>query len=75
MCIGDLNLVVPLESDCGKNSLSYIEVPLKVLNQQVCKLRNKSLIEESISWGATWGAEADIMAKYPDLFTPSIEST
>lgn len=35
-CIGDPSLVVPLESIGVNDSLSYEEVPVEILDRQVC---------------------------------------
>ncbi|KAK4729690.1 hypothetical protein R3W88_022678 [Solanum pinnatisectum] len=43
-CIGDLTSIVPLEGLGVKENLSYEEVPVEILDQQVKKLRNKKLL-------------------------------
>lgn len=41
--VGDPSLVVPLESVGISNSLSYKEVPIEILDRQVCRLRTKDV--------------------------------
>ncbi|WMV55308.1 hypothetical protein MTR67_048693 [Solanum verrucosum] len=59
-CVGDPAFVVPLESVAVKDSLTYEDVPVEILDSKSVE-------------GATWEAEAAMKAKYPHLF-PS-EST
>ena len=40
-CVDDLASVVPLESVAVKDSLSYEDVPVEILDCQVRRLRNK----------------------------------
>ncbi|WMV38320.1 hypothetical protein MTR67_031705 [Solanum verrucosum] len=62
-----------------KLNLSYEEVPVKILDRQVKKLRNKKVASVKFLWinhlveGATWEAEANMKSCYPHLFpsTPS----
>lgn len=42
-CLGDPQLVVPVESIGVKDSLSYEEVPVQILDRQVRRLRNKEI--------------------------------
>ena len=42
-CVGYTASVVPLESVVGKDSLSYEDVPVEILDCQVRKLRNKEV--------------------------------
>lgn len=53
-CVGDPISIVPLKSVGIKESISYEEVPIKILNCQIQKLRitklhSESSLEESIS--------------------------
>ncbi|WMV40997.1 hypothetical protein MTR67_034382 [Solanum verrucosum] len=76
-CVGDPTSIVPIESLGLKDSLSYEEVPVEILDQQVQKLRNNEGASVKVFWrnqlveGATWVAEADMMSRYPHMF-PSI---
>lgn len=76
-CIGDPTLVLPLDSVDVRDSLSYEEVPVQILDRQVSKLRNKEVASVKVLWrnqlveGATWETESDMMAKYPHLFPSS----
>ncbi|WMV25399.1 hypothetical protein MTR67_018784 [Solanum verrucosum] len=52
-----------------KDSLTYKEVPIEILNRQVQRLRNKEVASVKVLWnsqsigGATWKAEAAMKAK------------
>ncbi|WMV25355.1 hypothetical protein MTR67_018740 [Solanum verrucosum] len=78
-CVGDPASVVPLESVAVRDSLSYEDVPVKILDRQVRRLRNKEAASVKVLWrsqsveGATWEAEAAMKSKYPHLF--SFDST
>ncbi|KAK4717930.1 hypothetical protein R3W88_016268 [Solanum pinnatisectum] len=73
-CIGDLTSIIPLEGLGVDESLSYEEVPVDILDQQVKRLRNKEIASMKVLWrnhlveGATWEAEAVIKSRYPHLF-------
>ena len=72
-CVGDPASTVPLESVAVKDSLSYEDVQLEILDRQVRRLRNKEVASVKVLWsqsveGATWEAEAAMKAKYPYLF-------
>lgn len=77
-CLGDPALVVPVDSFCVKDSLSYEEVPVEILDHQVRRLRNKEVVSVKVLWrnqqveGATWEAEVDMMARYPHLFSTGL---
>ncbi|WMV13939.1 hypothetical protein MTR67_007324 [Solanum verrucosum] len=57
-----------------KDSLTYEDVPVEILDHQVRRLRNKEVASVTVLWrsqtveGATWEAEAAMKAKYPHLF-------
>ncbi|WMV40253.1 hypothetical protein MTR67_033638 [Solanum verrucosum] len=73
-CVGDPASIVPLESVAVKDSLSYEDVPVEILDRQVRRLRNKEVASVKVLWksqsveGATWEAEAAMKSKYPHLF-------
>ncbi|WMV58980.1 hypothetical protein MTR67_052365 [Solanum verrucosum] len=73
-CVGDPTSVVPLEIVAVKDSLSYEDVPVEILDRQVRRLRNKEFASVKVWWrsqsveGATWEAEVAMKAKYPHLF-------
>ncbi|WMV51419.1 hypothetical protein MTR67_044804 [Solanum verrucosum] len=75
--VGDPTYIVPLESLGINDSLTYEEVPVQILEQQVRKLRNKEfssvkvLLRNLVVESATWEAEADMISHYPHLF-PSV---
>ncbi|WMV53573.1 hypothetical protein MTR67_046958 [Solanum verrucosum] len=66
--------IVPLESVAVKDSLSYEDVPVEILDRQVRRLRNKEVASVKVLWrsqsveGATWEAKAAMKSKYPHLF-------
>ncbi|WMV42226.1 hypothetical protein MTR67_035611 [Solanum verrucosum] len=63
-CVGDPASIVQLESVAVKDSLSYEDVPVEILDRQVRRLRNKEVASVKVLWrsqsveGATWEAEA-----------------
>ena len=65
---------MPLDSVAVKDSLSYEDVPVEILDRQVRRLKNKEVASVKVLWrshtveGATSEAEAAIKAKYPYLF-------
>ncbi|XP_055803402.1 uncharacterized protein LOC129872439 [Solanum dulcamara] len=75
-CLEDLSLIIPTESIKVKESLSYEEILVQILDQQVHKLRTKEVASVKVLWRnhfvkeATWEAEEDIKARYPYLFVP-----
>ncbi|WMV25481.1 hypothetical protein MTR67_018866 [Solanum verrucosum] len=75
-CMGDTSLIIPTEDIGIKDSLSYEEVPVKILDRQVCKLRTREVASVKILWRnqfveeATWEAEEDMKKRYPHLFEP-----
>ena len=79
--MGDPAFIVPLESVAVKDSLSYEDVPVEILDRQVRRLRNKEVASVKVLWriqsveGATWEEAAAMKAKYPYLYpsdsTPS----
>ncbi|KAF3655942.1 hypothetical protein FXO38_14448 [Capsicum annuum] len=42
-CMDNLAVIVPLESIDIQNSLSYEELPVEILDHQICRLRNKEV--------------------------------
>ena len=73
-CVGDLVSVVPLGSVAVKDSISYENVPVEILDRQVRRLRNKEVASVKVLWRsqsverATWEAKAAMKVKYPHLF-------
>ena len=73
-CVGDPTSIVPLESVVVKDSLTYEDVPVEILDPLVQRLRNKEVASVKVYWrsqsveGATWEAEAAMKSKYPHLF-------
>ena len=73
--MSDSASIVPLESVAVKDSLSYEDVPVEIIECKVTRLRNKEVASVKVLWrsqsieGATWEVEADMKAKYPYLFS------
>ncbi|WMV09310.1 hypothetical protein MTR67_002695 [Solanum verrucosum] len=69
-CMGNPSLIIPTEDIGIKDSLSYEEIPVEILDRQVRKevalvkvLRRNHFVEES-----TWEVEEDMKKRYPHLF-------
>ncbi|WMV19310.1 hypothetical protein MTR67_012695 [Solanum verrucosum] len=73
-CVGDPTSIVPLESVAMKDSITYEDVLVEILDRQVRRLSNKEVVSVKVLWrsqsieGSTWEAEATMQAKYPYLF-------
>ena len=72
--MGDSTSIVPLEGMAVKYNLSYVDVPIEILDHQDRRLRNKEAASVKVLWriqsvyGDTWEAQAAIKAKYSHLF-------
>ncbi|XP_009764991.2 uncharacterized protein [Nicotiana sylvestris] len=73
--VGDLSLIVPVETIEVNEELTYEEISVDILDRQVCKLRNKEVASVKLQRrnqqveGATWEAEEEMKKKkYPHLF-------
>ena len=72
--MGGAASIVPLESVAVKDSLSNENLPIKILDRHVRRLRNKEVASVKVLWrsqsveGAIWKAEAAMKVKYPHLF-------
>lgn len=79
-CMDDSAIIVPLETTDIQNSVSYEEVPVEILDRQICRLRNKEVFLVKVLWrnqsveGDTWEAEEDMHTKYPYLFFTKLVS-
>ncbi|WMV41020.1 hypothetical protein MTR67_034405 [Solanum verrucosum] len=49
-CMGDPSLIIPTEDIGIKDSLSYEENPVQILNRQVRKLRIKEVASVKVLW-------------------------
>ncbi|KAH0678966.1 hypothetical protein KY284_020051 [Solanum tuberosum] len=73
-CMGDPSLIIPTEDIGIKDSLSYEEIPVHILDRQVRKLKTKEVASVKVLWRnqfveeATWEAEEDMNKRYPHLF-------
>ena len=56
-CVGDPASIVPLESVAVKNSLSYDNVPVEILDRQVRRLRNKEVASVKVLWTELLGKQ------------------
>ena len=78
--MGDPSLVVPTEIIGVKDSLSYEEIPVAILDRQIRKLRTKEIASVKVLWRnqkveeATWEAEEDMKSRYPHLFGEQAEN-
>ncbi|WMV38159.1 hypothetical protein MTR67_031544 [Solanum verrucosum] len=75
-CMGDLSFIIPTEDIGIKDSLSYEEIHVQILDRHVRKLRTKKVASVKVLWRnqfveeATWEAEKDMKKRYPHLFEP-----
>ncbi|WMV36628.1 hypothetical protein MTR67_030013 [Solanum verrucosum] len=73
-CMSDPSLIISTENIEIKDSLSYEEIPVQILDRQVRKLRTKEVASVKVLWRnqfveeATWEAEKDMKKRYPHLF-------
>ncbi|WMV24334.1 hypothetical protein MTR67_017719 [Solanum verrucosum] len=73
-CMGDPSLIIPTEDIGIKDSLSYEEIPVKIIDRQVRKLRTKEVASVKVLWRnqfveeVTWEAKEDMKKRYPHLF-------
>ncbi|WMV50879.1 hypothetical protein MTR67_044264 [Solanum verrucosum] len=73
-CMGDPSFIIPTEDIGIKDSLSYEDIPVQILDCQVRKLRTKEVASIKVLWRnqfveeATWEAEEDMKKRYPHLF-------
>ncbi|KAK4720757.1 hypothetical protein R3W88_010990 [Solanum pinnatisectum] len=73
-CMDNPSLIIPTEDIGIKDSLSYKEIPVQILDRQVRKLRTKEVALVKILWRnqfveeATWETEKDMKKRYPHLF-------
>ncbi|WMV55178.1 hypothetical protein MTR67_048563 [Solanum verrucosum] len=57
-CIGDPSLILPTESIRINDRLSYEEIPIKILDRQVHKLRTKDVASVKVLWRNQFVEEA-----------------
>ena len=66
-------MIIPTEDIGIKDSLSYVEVPVQILDLQVSKFRTKKVASVKVLWrnqlveGVTWEPEEDMKKRYPYL--------
>ncbi|WMV15310.1 hypothetical protein MTR67_008695 [Solanum verrucosum] len=67
-------IIIQTEDIGIKDSLSYEEIPVQILDCQVRKLRTKEVVSVKVFWRnqfveeATWEAEEDMKKRYSHLF-------
>ncbi|WMV10389.1 hypothetical protein MTR67_003774 [Solanum verrucosum] len=72
--MGDPSLIIPTKNIEIKDSLSYEEIPIQILDRQFRNLRTKEIASIKVLWRnqlvdeATWEAEEDMKKRYPHLF-------
>ncbi|XP_055824326.1 uncharacterized protein LOC129892804 [Solanum dulcamara] len=75
-CLRDHSLVVLTEKIRVKESLTYVEIPVHILDRQVCQLRTKEvasvkvLLQNQLVEEATWEGEEVMKSRYPHPFVP-----
>ena len=68
--MSDPSLITPTESIRIKDSLSYEEIEIQILDHQVRKLRTKEVSSVKVLWRnqfveeATWESEEDMKKRY-----------
>ncbi|WMV25751.1 hypothetical protein MTR67_019136 [Solanum verrucosum] len=73
-CMGDPSLIISTKNIGIKDSLSYEEIPVQILDCQVRKLRTKEVESVKDLWRnqfveeASWEAEKVMKNRYPRLF-------
>ncbi|XP_070054421.1 uncharacterized protein [Nicotiana tomentosiformis] len=73
-CIGDPSRVIPIIDVQVSEDLSYEEVPVAILDQQIRKLRTKDVASVKVLWKKrnteemSCEAEKEVKSKYPFLF-------
>ncbi|XP_070020617.1 uncharacterized protein [Nicotiana sylvestris] len=78
--MGDPSLVVPTEIIGVKDNLFYKEIPVAILDRQICKLRTKKIASVKVLWRnqkveeATLEADEDMKSRYPHLFEEQKEN-
>ncbi|WMV29504.1 hypothetical protein MTR67_022889 [Solanum verrucosum] len=74
--MGDPSLIITTEDIGIKDSLSYEEILVQILDRLVHKLRTKEVASVKVLWRnqfvkeATWKNEEDMKKIYPNLFEP-----
>ncbi|XP_015159593.1 uncharacterized protein [Solanum tuberosum] len=75
-CMDDSSLIRPTENIGIKDSLSYEEIFVQILDRQIRKLRTKEVTSFKVLWRnqfveePTWEGEEDMKKTYPHIFEP-----
>ncbi|GJU69343.1 putative reverse transcriptase domain-containing protein [Tanacetum coccineum] len=73
-CLADINLYVSLEEIKIDNGLRFVEEPIKVMDQEVKKLKQSRIPIVKVHWNSrrrpefTWECEDEMKRKYSQLF-------
>ncbi|WMV18378.1 hypothetical protein MTR67_011763 [Solanum verrucosum] len=73
-CMSDPSFIIPTEHFEINDSLSYEDIPVQILDRQICNLRTKKVASVKVRWRnqfveeATWEAKKDMKKRYPHLF-------
>ncbi|KAD4585504.1 hypothetical protein E3N88_23105 [Mikania micrantha] len=73
-CLADENLHIPLDEVRIDESMHFIEKPVKIVDREVKKLKNKRIPIVLVKWDSkhgpelTWEREDQMKTKYPQLF-------
>lgn len=73
-CLYNEAKAIPVDEVEASESLTYEEVPIKILDRQVRRLRPKDVVSVKVLWlnhklrEATWEAKEDMKKRYPHLF-------
>ena len=74
---GDGNYIIRWDSVLLDENFSYEEEPVAILDREIRKLRSREITSIKVQWKnrpveeATWEKEADMLEKYPHMFTDS----
>ncbi|GJU61385.1 reverse transcriptase domain-containing protein [Tanacetum coccineum] len=73
-CLADANLHVPLDEIKVDKTLRFVEEPIKIMKQEIKKLKRRNITLVKVRWNSkhgpefTWEHEDQMRNKYPQLF-------
>ena len=74
-CLRVPTKAIPMDQVTLQPDLSYVEYPLRILDEKERKMRNRSIKFIKVQWTnhsedeATWELEDKLRVEYPDLFS------
>ncbi|GJW52006.1 hypothetical protein Tco_0093357 [Tanacetum coccineum] len=77
-CLADANLYVPLDEIRFDKTLSFVEEPIEIMDQEIKKLKRKKIALVKVRWNSkrgpefTWEHEDQMRIKYPQLFVDRV---